>query len=182
MSLRRKSPVWLRTFLHSTAFAGVILIAASWFVAAFVCSLEREKTIEGAMRQSDGLVRLFEQNTVDMVDRIDRTLLLLRKSFEDDPVHFDPRKWAGQAAIVGEETFQLTIVGADGFQRATTLDYSGPPVYVGDRAHFQKQRTAEVDELVVSEPLMGRTSKRLSLQFSRRLHNFDGSFSGLILL
>src|SRR5579871_2173587 len=182
MTLRRKLLAWLRTFLHSTAFAGLILIAAGWFVAAFVASVEREKAIGGAMKQSDGLVRLFELNTIDMLNRIDRTLLLLRKSYEDDPAHFDLRKWAGQASIIGEETFQLTLIGADGFQKATTLDYSGPPVYVGDRAHFQKQRTAEVDELVVSEPLMGRTSKRLSLQFSRRLHNFDGSFSGLILL
>ncbi len=182
MNLRRKLLVWLRTVLHSTAFAGLILIAASWFVAVFVASVERAKAIDGAMKQSDSLVRLFELNTVDMLNRIDRTLLLLRKSFEDNPAHFDLRKWAGQAAIVGDETFQLTLIGADGFQKATTLDYKGPPIYVGDRAHFQKQRAAGVDELVISEPVMGRTSKRLSLQFSRRLHNFDGSFAGLILL
>jgi len=182
MTLRRKLLAWLRTFLHSTAFAGLILIAASWFVAAFVASVEREKAIDGAMKQSDSLVRLFELNTADMVSRIDRTLLVLRKSFEDDPEHFDLRKWAGQAAIIGDETFQLTLIGADGFQKTTTLDYSGPPVYVGDRAHFQKQRIAEADELVISEPVMGRTSNRLSLQFSRRLHHSDGSFAGVILL
>src|SRR5581483_5522454 len=182
MNLRRKLLVWLRTVLHSTAFAGLILIAASWFVDVFVASVERAKAIDGAMKQSDSLVRLFELNTVDMLNRIDRTLLLLRKSFEDNPANFDLRKWAGQAAIVGDETFQLTLIGADGFQKATTLDYNGPPIYVGDRAHFQKQRAATIDELVISEPVMGRTSKRLSLQFSRRLHNFDGSFAGLILL
>ena len=182
MNLRGKLRVWLRTFLHSTVFAGVVLIAASWFVAAFVSSIEREKTIDGATKQADSLVRLFEQNTVDMVNRVDRTLLLLRKSFEDDPAHFDLHQWAGQAAIVGEETLQLTMIGADGFQKTTTLDYHGPPIYLGDRPHFQKQLAAQTDELVVSEPVMGRTSKRMSLQFSRRLHNFDGSFAGLILL
>jgi diguanylate cyclase (GGDEF)-like protein len=178
----RKFPASLRTFLHSTTFAGLLLIAASWFVAFFVSSVEREKAIDGAMKQSDSMVRLFEQNTLDTFDRIDRTLLLLRKSFEDDPVHFDLHRWAGQAAIVGAETFQLTLIGADGFQKATTLEYDGPPIYLGDRAHFQKQRAAEVDELVISEPVLGRTSKRLSLQLSRRLHNVDGSFAGLILL
>ncbi|WP_424600887.1 bifunctional diguanylate cyclase/phosphodiesterase [Bradyrhizobium sp.] len=182
MSFRGKCLKWLRASLHSTSFAGLILIAACWFVVAFVSSLEREKAIEGALKQSGGLVRLFEQNTVDMLERFDRTLLVLRKSFEDDPVHFDLRSWAGRTALVDDETLQVTLIGTDGFQVATTTDYQGPPVYLGDRDHFRKQLDLRFDNLFISEPVLGRTSGKWSLQLSRRVQGLDGGFAGVIVI
>jgi diguanylate cyclase (GGDEF)-like protein len=182
MILRGKWLLWLRALLHSAAVAGMILIAASWFFVAFISSIEREKAIEEAIKQSDSLVRLFEHDTVETIGRFDRTLLLLRKSYEDDPAHFDLRKWAGQTALISDETFQLGVIGADGFQKETTLNYSGPAPYVGDRPHIQKQMNATTDELVISEPVTGRTSKRISVQLLRRLRNPDGSYAGAMLI
>ena len=99
MIARGKWLLWMRAFLHSAAIGGVVIIAASWFVAAYISSVEREKAIEEAMHQSDSLVRLFEHNTIDTLARFDRTLLLLRKVYEDDPAHFDLLKWADQSAL-----------------------------------------------------------------------------------
>jgi diguanylate cyclase (GGDEF)-like protein len=182
MILRGKLLVWMRAFLHSAAIAGLILIAASWVVAAYISSVEREKAIEAAMRQSDSLVRLFEHNTIDTIGRFDRTLLLLRKSFEDDPDHFDLRKWAGQAALISEEAFQLVLIGPDGFRKATTLYTEDKPIYIGDRPHVQKQMQSQEDQLVISEPVIGRTSGRLTLQLLRRLRKPDGSLAGVLVL
>ena len=182
MIARGKWLLWMRAFLQPAAIAGLVMIAASWFVAAYISSLEREKAIEEAMKQSDSLVRLFEHDIIESIGRFDRTLLLLRKSFEDDPAHFDLRKWAGQTALISEETFQLSLIGPDGYQVATTLERKGPPIYVGDRPHTSRQLHAQNDELVISEPVTGRTSGRLSLQLLRRLRNPDGSTAGVILL
>jgi diguanylate cyclase (GGDEF)-like protein len=182
MIVRGKWLLWMRAFLHSAAIAGVVLIAASWFVAAYISSVEREKAIEEAMKQSDSLVRLFEHDTIETIGRFDRTLLLLRKSFEDDPAYFDLRKWAGQTALISEEAFQLSLINSDGFQVSTTLNYNGPHLYVGDRPHTRKQLDATNDELIISEPIMGRTSKRLSIQLLRRLRYPDDSTAGVILL
>ena len=99
----------MRAFLHSAAIAGIVLIAASWFVAAYISSVEREKAIEEAMKQSDSLVQLFEHDTIETIGRFDHTLLLLRKSFEDDPAYFDLRKWAGQTALISEEAFPALL-------------------------------------------------------------------------
>jgi diguanylate cyclase (GGDEF)-like protein len=182
MIVRGKWLLWMRAFLHSAAIAGVVLIAASWFVAAYISSVEREKAVEEATKQSDSLVRLFEHDTIETVNRFDRTLLLLRKSFEDDPAYFDLRKWAGQTALISQEAFQLSLIDSDGYQVATTLDYNGPHLYVGDRPHTRKQLDATNDELIISEPILGRTSKRLSIQLLRRLRYPDGSTAGVILL
>jgi diguanylate cyclase (GGDEF)-like protein len=182
MTLRGKLMLGLRTLLHSAAIAGVVLITASWFVVAFVSSAEREKAIGEAVKQSDTLVRLFAHSTEDILNRFDRTLLLLRKSYEDDPSHFDLRKWAGQAALVGDETYQVSMIDANGFQTVTTLDHDGPPVYLGDRPHIQEQLHTDEDRLYISKPVLGRATKKMSLQLARRVHNPDGGYAGLILI
>jgi hypothetical protein len=131
----------------------------------FVMSVERDKVLEGAVQQSENLVRLFEENTVQTFERFDQILLLLRKSIEDDPEYFNLRDWAERTALVGNLTVQLALIGADGYQIATTADYTGPPLYLGDREHFRAHVDAVADRLFISKPVLGRSSGRWSIQF-----------------
>jgi diguanylate cyclase (GGDEF)-like protein len=182
MIVRGKWLLWMRAFLHSAAIAGLVLIAASWFFAAYISSVERGKAVEEAMKQSDSLARLFEHDTIGTIGRFDRTLLLLRKSYEDDPAHFDLRNWAEQTALISEESIVLTMIGTDGYLKATTLRADPGQLYLGDRAHVQKQLQATNDELLISDPVMGKRTKRLSIALLRRLRNPDGSTAGLLSL
>jgi diguanylate cyclase (GGDEF)-like protein len=182
MSVRRGYGAWLRASLQPGTLFGIAMIAACWIGVAYVTSVERAKILEGAIQQSDNLVRLFEENTVQTFERFDRTLLLLRKSLEDDPDHFDLRDWAERTALVGDLTIQLALIGPDGFQIATTADYDGPPLYLGDREHFLAQVDAVADKLFISKPVLGRSSGKWSIQFSRKVRRPDGSFGGVIVI
>src|SRR5579859_666846 len=182
MTARGKWLLWMRAFLQPAAIAGVVLIAASWFVTAYISSVEHQKAVDEAMKQSDSLVRLFEHNTVDTLERFDRTLLLLRKSYEDDPAHFDLPKWAEQTALIGGDAILLSLIDADGYTKATTRNDSRPLPYLGDRPHVDKALHATDDELKISDPVVGRTTKRMSIVLLRRLRNSDGSTAGLITL
>ena len=182
MTVRGKYRAWLSASLHASTLAGLVLIAACWLVATFVSSVEHDKTLEGALKQSDALVRLFEQNTADILARYDRTLLLLRKGYEDDPTHFDLRGWVNRTELVDNETLQLSLIGVDGHQIASTRDHSGTSAYFGDRTYFQTQLDRGTDELFISEPIVGRGSGKLSLKLSRRLRGPDGGFSGVIVI
>jgi diguanylate cyclase (GGDEF)-like protein len=180
MSVRSGCYEWLPASLQPATLFGLIMIAACWIGLAFVTSIERDKILEGAIQQSENLVRLFENNTVQTFERFDRTLLLLRKSLEDDPVHFDLREWAERTALVGGLTIQLAVIGADGFTIATTAD--GPPLYIGDREHFLAQVDVSSDKLFISKPVLGRASGKWSIQFSRRVRRPDGGFGGIIVI
>jgi two-component system, sensor histidine kinase len=182
MNARSKYEVWLRASLQPATLFGLTMIAACWIGVAFVMSVERDKVLEGAVQQSENLVRLFEENTVQTFERFDQILLLLRKSIEDDPDQFNLRDWAERTALVGNLTVQLALIGADGYQIATTADYTGPPLYLGDREHFRAHVDGVADRLFISKPVLGRSSGRLSIQFSRRVRTPSGGFGGVIVI
>jgi len=173
---------WLSASLQPATVFGLAMIAACWIGLALLLSIERDKVVEGAIQQSDNLVRLFEENTVQTLERFDRTILLLRKSIEDDPEHFDLREWAERTSLVGDLTIQLALIGPDGYLKATTLNNDGQPPYLGDREHFLAHVGTVTDKLFISKPIIGRWSGRLSLQLSRRVSAPDGSFGGVIVI
>jgi diguanylate cyclase (GGDEF)-like protein len=182
MSFRRGFVTWLRASLQPATLFGLALIAACWIGLTFLMSIERAKVVEGAVQQSENLVRLFEENTVQTLERFDRTILLLRKSIEDDPTHFNLREWAERTSLVGDQTIQLALIGPDGYLKATTLNFDALQPYLGDREHFRAQADATADKLFISKPLLGRWSGKWSIQMSRRVRGTDGSFGGAIVI
>src|SRR6202030_3182535 len=158
MRLRRIFYRCLRASLQPTTLFGLMMIAACWIAVTFLMSIERGKTLEGAIQQSESLVRLFAENTEQTLLGIDRTLLLLRKGFEDEPDHFDLRNWAERTALIGDLTIQINMDGPDGYLRPTPTKYRGPPVFLGNRKHVSVHVDSVTDELYISEPVLGRVS------------------------
>ena len=159
------------------------MIAACWMGVLYILSIDRSKSVEGAIQQGANLARLFEENTVSTLNGIDRAMMLLREAYEKDPDHFDLSDLIKRTAIVGDLTLQLSVVGADGFTKGTTQlggEKAIERVYVGDRQHFRAQVDAKTDDLFIGTPVTGRLSGKLTIQISRRLRQPDGSFAGTI--
>ncbi len=178
----RALDTWLRAALQPATWFGLAMIAVCWIGLMLLLSVERNRALEGAIQQSENLVRLFEENTVGAFERFDRTILLLRKSIEDDSDHFDLREWAERTFLVGDSTIQLALIGPEGQLKATTLNYEGPPPYLADRDHFRAHLETSVDKLFISTPVLGRSSGRLTIQLSRRVRGPDDSFGGVIVI
>jgi PAS domain-containing protein len=160
---------------------GLAIIAICWIGLAYQLSVERTRTIDAAIVRGDSLVRLFEQATIRLLKGVDQTLLLLRQAYEQNPDHFDLRNWAKQAALFSDATTGGGLIGPDGYLMATTSEYTGAPMYVGDREHFKFQIDAKSDELFIGKPIQLRTSNSLSIQLTRRLRKPDGSFGGVMV-
>ena len=118
MRLRRIFYRWLRASLQPTTLFGLMMIAACWIAVTFLMSIERGKTLEGAIQQSESLVRLFEENTEQTLLGIDRTLLLLRKGFE------------GKAKDAKEEAGNII---SEGFAQKTPRSNTNTPALTGGR-------------------------------------------------
>jgi PAS domain-containing protein len=170
--------------MQPATMLGAMMIAACWLGLGYILSIEQSKSVAGATQQAENFARLFEENTVRTFEGIDRGLLLLREAYERDPAHFDLNEWSKQATLLAAPTFELTVIGADGFAVVTTIPGVGnvfEPFYVGDREHFLAQVDAKTDELFISSPVTGRFSHKWSIQVSRRLRHPEGSFAGVVV-
>ncbi len=159
---------------------GVAIIAVFWIGLAVLLSVERTRTSEDAIAQGSSLARILEENAVRLFKGIDRSLLLLRLAYEENSERFDLRHWAQQTALVGDLTLQFSLVGPDGYVKVSTNDYTGPPIYIGDREHFQFLSRAKSDEFVIGKPTVTRSTGKLLIFVARKLRQPDGSFGGIL--
>ena len=66
----------------------------------------------------------------------------------------------------------------------TTSVIGAVPTNLADKEYFQVNASAGADapdRLFISKPMMGRMTHRLSVQFTRRIANPDGSFAGVVI-
>ena len=180
MTIRRL--VWfVRALLQPAPLFGIAIVAIFWIGLALLLNVERNKALESGIQRGTSLVLLFQENTIRLFKGVDQTLLMLRLAYEENPKNFDLRRWIDRTSFLGELTIQATLIGPDGYMRATTTDYAGPPLDLRDREHFQSHLKATTDELHISRPVKGRVSNKQTLQLTRRLRQADGSFGGVIV-
>jgi methyl-accepting chemotaxis protein len=168
-------------FRHPALIYGAGAVVILWIGLAYQLSSEHARTLDAAVQRGSSIARLFEDATTRLIKGVDRTLLLLRVAYEQDPQHFEMRRWSEQTSLVGDLTIQASLIGADGYMKSTTTGYIGAPLFLGDREHFKAQVNTSADELYISKPVVGRASGKPSIQLSRRLRKPDGSFGGIIV-
>src|SRR4051812_39934012 len=119
MSPRRLSRS-LRGLLQPAPLFGLAILVFLWIGVAFLLFVERTNAIEGAIQRGGSLAQLFEENTIRLLRGVDRSLLALRLGYEENPQHFDLRRWTERTSLLGELTFQVAMIGADGYMFAST--------------------------------------------------------------
>ncbi|MBE7941350.1 MULTISPECIES: ATP-binding protein [Ramlibacter] len=75
---------------------------------------------------------------------------------------------------------QVAVAGADGRMLASSLPLD-PRVSIADRPHFRVFAEDDAERLYLSTPVVGRVSRKMSLQMVRPLHDAQGRFAGVIV-
>src|SRR5271154_3675997 len=112
---------------------GLAIIAVCWIGLAYQLSVEHNRAMDAAIERGGSLAQLFEDETRRLIKDADRTLLVLRQAYEEDPEHFDLRDWAKRASLFSDVTTQGGLIGPDGYLKTTTYEHTGAPIYLGDR-------------------------------------------------
>ncbi len=172
---------WFQAIRQSTTYLGVAVIVIIWGGIYLLASQERESAYQDALRQGGNLALVLEQYFKRVVQQSDSSLLELRRAYERNPQNFDVADWVARTQSHNNLTAQFGISGADGFVKQSSLGPLSGTVYVGDRASFVFQRDSEADRLYISDPVIGHVTKKITVEFTRRLSNPDGSFAGVIV-
>jgi PAS domain-containing protein len=156
-----------------------LLFAAIWAASFYEIGRNRREAIRDAEAATTFQARAFAENTQSTIKRINEVLLDLRDDWNGDWGRFAAMVKARQEHI-GDITFQIGIIDANGYLAYSNLAPSKEKVYLGDREHFRVHAESGIDRLFISKPLKGKVSGKWAIQFTRPIRT-GGTFKGVIV-
>jgi two-component system, NarL family, sensor histidine kinase BarA len=158
----------------------VLILAVSWLALA-VTGLQRARQDRREMASlAASTAKGFSEYVGLHLLITDRMLVNSRDSFARSgrvPPHEQLRAEFGQ---MGPMLLQVAIANAQGGIVASSLPLA-PGMSIADRPHFLAFRNDPRDRLLVSQPVVGRVSGKMSLQLVRPLIGPGGEFRGVIV-
>ena len=166
-----RSPA-LRRLRIQLAAGAVAAIAIVWGAIFYQLINSRDAALSSARREGDNLASMVTEYFSSYVATIDPSLRHLRSEWLRDPrnfaaaVAFENARLGGKSAV-----HQTAIIDQTGWMVFSDTGAPKPRIYLGDRAHFKIHAAAGAtgDRLYISDPVRGRASGKLSIQFTRQL-------------
>ncbi|MFJ3056644.1 ATP-binding protein [Herbaspirillum sp. NPDC087042] len=158
----------------------LLLICGLWLGVYKELQTSRENTLADARRDAQSLSRLFLEHAYRTIEAADQAALYLRYRYGQlgNSLNLATEIENG---LVARNVYNLfTIVDSRGDVVLSSQPFA--PVNLSDREHVQVQMKDGQDQLFVSKPVLGRVSKKWSLQMTRRINRPDGSFGGVVVV
>jgi diguanylate cyclase (GGDEF)-like protein len=164
------------------AFAAA-LICAIWVTASVQIEAEHQAMRRTAYHETNNLSLVVAQSISRTASDLDRILKYLRSSYERNDYSVDWPRLVQEEFTAARQSVQIAIMAKDGMMiTSTKMLYPKKPVDLSDREHYRVHVDATEDRLFISKPVIGRASKKWSVQFTRRLVDREGRFSGVVVI
>ena len=165
-----------RIFIFST-----VIIAFIFVVAVILVADQRQSALDRASMHSANLSASFEEQVRHVMDSVSGAMELIVRRIEKEGSDFDLAEWAPLMPGFAASTIQVSIIGPDGRLQAASLSKNPERIDLSDREHFRVHRDNPDLGLFVGKPVLGRVSKQVTIQITRRLEAPDGSFGGVLV-
>lgn len=170
-------------------FAALALIVA-WTSVAAVLELKRRDALQAEVRQSRNLARVLSEQTLRVFAATDQALMrVVRAHALDGLPPQDLARYANETGLAPLILVQLSLTDARGMFVGSNLDPGGQKtgrIDLSDREHIKAhlrhpERLADQDLLFIGRPVLGKVSKRWTIQLSRALRNAQGRMDGVVI-
>jgi diguanylate cyclase (GGDEF)-like protein/PAS domain S-box-containing protein len=159
----------------------LVLAATLWFQVLEAGNRLKEATLHQASLRAHQVNIAIGNQVTTLFEVVDRALLELKQIYASN--QFDQFQTAvrlTEARLPVGSLVQVAIADASGDVVYSNLGLK-KKVTIFDRAHFKAHLGEHQDQLYVSKPVLGRVSKRWSIQFTRPILQ-DGDFIGVMVL
>jgi len=158
--------------------AGMIVLV--WCSISLYLAQQRQAYEQHAERDSGNLAQAAAESIGQTIAGVDDALRFMRAVYSGDPKHFDLDAWASRVNRTHGVALEFAIIDRNGALSASSLGPVTAPVNFADQDFFKAQAGDATDRLFISRPILGRTSGRWSLLFTRKLVGPDGWFMGVM--
>jgi hypothetical protein len=171
--------------LHYSAGLAALLIVVLIGVSAVALYQERVQGEALAAVTTRNLAQALDHTVSEIIARTDQALLTVEDLYEESLARGEVDADAVERLI--ERQFRLLrhvdslrIATADGTIRHGIGVRASPGQQVTERAYFRAHRDGDGQKLIVSEPVVGKISRKWVVIFSRRLDAPGGRFAGVV--
>ena len=153
-------------------------MAGTFLLLASVVIQEREAAAALAEDEAYNLSGAFEEQVRHVIGNIGSAMSLLKPRLAAEGAAFDLVSWAADSPEFAATAVQVSLVGPDGKLVSTSRERHPAAVDLSDREHIQVHLQGRRG-LFVGKPVLGRISKRVTIQVSGRVETADGRFAGI---
>ena len=156
-----------------------LLLAGLWAVTLLQLDHARDRAIADAQRDARSMARVFDEHAIRTIEGADQAVTYLRGRYNALGDKLDIVTDLQQGLNPGPLYNLFSIVNERGDTVLTSKTFK--PINLADREHFQVHVRGDSGELYISKPVLGRVSKKWSIQLTRRINHPDGSFKGVVV-
>ena len=157
-----------------------VLLAGLWSITMLQLQRAHDAAITDAGREARSMARVFDEHAIRTIEAADQAVTYLRGRYQALGNRLDIVADLQQGLNPGPLYNLFTIVD----ERGDTVLSSRPfkPTNLADREHIRVHMQRDSGELYISKPVLGRVSKKWSIQMTRRINHADGRFKGVVVV
>ena len=157
-----------------------VLLAGLWSITLLQLQRAHDTAITDAGRDARSMARVFDEHAIRTIEAADQAVTYLRSRYQALGKQLDIVADLQQGLNPGPLYNLFTIVD----ERGDTVLSSRPfkPTNLADREHIRVHMQGDSGELYISKPVLGRVSKKWSIQMTRRINHADGHFKGVVVV
>ncbi len=173
----------------------VVIIVLAWAAVGAVLALKSRDALTAEVRQNTNLARALEEQTVRVLATADHATVRARDAVVSGGMTSpDLVRFAGETGLAPAILVQLSLVDAQGRFVGSNLDPDGSKtshVDLSSREHVRAHmapltlatelRLKQADDLFIGKPVLGKVSKRWTIQLSRRIVDAQGQLLGVVV-
>ncbi len=158
-----------------------LMIGTLWTHVDALVEQDRARTMDSALQDLSNLTRVAQEHALRTFRSADQALHFVKARYEEQGMALDLKAMVKQGVIDADIFTQVGVIDAKGIYALSNLPMT-PGLDLSDREHFKAHLTAGSDELFISKALLGRASKKWSIQMTRRISASDGGFGGVAVV
>ena len=172
---------WHRRWLRLESLVTLLALLVVWSGVLGYLTHQRKRVEVEALQTASDLARGFGESVSRTLEAMDQVFAMLRAFYRADPARFDIQALAPRDQVLNDLTLQIALTDARGMLQASNL--GGPAVDLSDREHIRVHLARPADDfLFVSKPVLGRVSRKWSIQLTRKLFDAHGAMAGVIVI
>jgi len=175
-----------RAFIHLRLIPQFLLfllvcLSLMWGVISIGLFQLRTTAERESFRDVSNVSQLYAQEVNSTIETIDLSLIGLRGNWLRNRQDFPEIVSNLENMLKDKLIFQIAVTDARGIMAFSSVDRAAGALDLSDREHIRVHLKERSDKLFISKAVLGRVSKKWSVQFTRPIYAADGQFKGVIV-